>query len=114
MLILMSPDRSSLWPTVRSSPTSTQLKGRTMVKGRPYWSWAARAKYSTASFWKPYEDDGGAIRRSSPSRDGQKPVFSYTIEELRYVTFCSGPSPCTRIAASQAAAVIRSLVARRS
>jgi hypothetical protein len=31
------------------------LNGRTIVKGSPYWSNAARAKYSTASFWRPYD-----------------------------------------------------------
>jgi hypothetical protein len=35
------------------SPAPTQLKGRTMVQGRPYCCPAARAKYSTASIWNP-------------------------------------------------------------
>ena len=39
----------------------TQLNGRTIVYGRPYWSKAARAKYSTASFWNPYDESGGGI-----------------------------------------------------
>ena len=38
-----------------------------MVNGSSYWSQAARAKYSTASFWKPYEDSGGGTSRSWPS-----------------------------------------------
>ena len=45
----------------------TQLNGRTMVYGSPYWSKAARAKYSTASFWKPYDDTGGGTSCSWPS-----------------------------------------------
>ena len=61
----------------------TQLNGRTIVYGSSYWSQAARAKYSTASFWKPYDDSGGGISRSSPSYDGQWSVDSNTIDELR-------------------------------
>ena len=41
-------------------------------------------------------------------------VDSKTIEEDRYVTFWSLPSLCALIAASQDAAMIRSLVASRS
>ena len=48
----------------------TQLNGRTIVYGSPYWSHAARAKYSTASFWNPYDESGGGISRSWPSYDG--------------------------------------------
>jgi hypothetical protein len=61
----------------------TQLKGRTIVNGSWYWSHAACAKYSTASFWKPYDDSGGGTLRSSPSTEGQCVVDSKTIEELR-------------------------------
>ena len=60
----------------------TQLNGRTIVYGSWYWSQAALAKYSTASFWKPYDDSGGGILRSSPSSDGQWSVDSKTIDEL--------------------------------
>ena len=58
----------------------TQLKGRTIVYGSWYWSQAALAKYSTASFWNPYDDSGGGILRSSPSTEGQRSVDSKTIE----------------------------------
>ena len=71
----------------------TQLNGRTIVYGSPYCSCAARAKYSTASFWKPYDESGGGISRSWPSYDGQRSADSKTIEELRYVTFCELPVP---------------------
>ena len=50
-----------------ASPMPTQLNGRTIVYGSSYWSHAAWAKYSTASFWKPYDESGGGILRSSPS-----------------------------------------------
>ena len=39
--------------SARTSPMPTQLNGRTIVYGSSYWSHAALAKYSTASFWKP-------------------------------------------------------------
>ena len=54
-------------PSALLSPIPTQLNGRMMVKGSRYWSHAAWAKYSTASFWKPYEDSGGGISRCWPS-----------------------------------------------
>ena len=82
--------------------------------GSPYWSYAACAKYSTASFWNPYDESGGGISRSWPSYDGHDVADSNTIDELRYVTFCSRPSLNALIAASHDAAMIRSLVARRS
>ncbi len=76
------PLGTSTSPRARPSPMPTQLNGRTIVYGSRYWSHAARAKYSTASFWKPYDDSGGAILRSSPSTDGQVSVDSNTIDEL--------------------------------
>src|SRR5664279_4268593 len=75
------PESISTSPTARVSPMPTQLKGRRMVYGSLYWSHAARAKYSTASFWKPYDDNGGGTRRSSPSTDGHVVVDSNTIED---------------------------------
>ena len=92
----------------------TQLNGLTIVYGSSYWSHAARAKYSTASFWKPYDDSGGGIVRSSPSTLGHWSVDSKTIDELMYVIFCSRPSRWAAIAASQQAAMIRSFCASRS
>ena len=50
---LTLPDRISSSPSARLSPMPTQLNGRTIVYGSWYWSQAARAKYSTASFWNP-------------------------------------------------------------
>src|SRR5882762_10285572 len=85
------PLSTSTSPSARPSPTPTQLNGRTIVYGSLYWSNAARAKYSTASFWKPYDDNGGGISRSCPSYEGQEGADSNTIEELRYVTFCKRP-----------------------
>src|SRR6195952_4387003 len=111
---LMLPESISTSPSARLSPIPTQLKGRTIVYGRRYWSQAARAKYSTASFWKPYDDSGGGTVRSSPSFDGQCVVDSKTIDEDRYVIFCSLPSRRAAIAASHDDAMIRSLVASRS
>jgi len=108
------PLTTSCSPLARISPTPTQLKGRTIVYGSPYWSWAARAKYSTASFWKPYDETGGGISSSWPSWDGQELADSYTIEEPRYVTFWSRPSRCASMAASHDDATIRSFVASRS
>ena len=69
----------------------TQLNGRTIVYGSPYCSHAARAKYSTASFWNPYDDSGGGTSRSWPSYDGHESADSNTIDELMYVTFCKPP-----------------------
>src|SRR2546430_16736513 len=100
------PLRTSTSVFARISPTPTQLNGRTIVYGRPYWSRAACAKYSTASFWKPYDERGGGTSRSWPSNDGQQSVDSNTIEELRYVTFCNRASSKARIAASHEAAVM--------
>src|SRR4051794_14823555 len=108
------PDMISVSPCARRSPMPTQLKGRTIVYGSWYWSHAARAKYSTASFWKPYDESGGGILRSSPSRDGQCSVDSNTIDELTYVIFWSRPAGRAAIAASHDAAMMRSFVAIRS
>ncbi len=47
------PDRISSSPSARLSPIPTQLNGRAIVYGSWYWSQAAWAKYSMASFWKP-------------------------------------------------------------
>src|SRR5450755_4056286 len=108
------PLRISTSPSARRSPIPTQLKGRRIVKGSWYWSNAARAKYSTASFWNPYDDKGGGTSRSCPSYEGHVSVDSKTIDELRYVTFCRRPSVNALIAASQEEAIIRSFVAKRS
>src|ERR1700712_1569340 len=80
---LTLPDSTSTSVSARCSPTPTQLNGRTIVYGRPYWSQAALAKYSTASFWKPYEDSGGGTSRCWPSKDGQVVADSKTMDEDR-------------------------------
>src|SRR5262245_15454080 len=77
------PESTSTSPSARPSPTPTQLNGRTTVYGSWYWSQAARAKYSTASFWNPYDESGGGTRRSSPSLDGNRVVDSKTIDDDR-------------------------------
>src|SRR4051812_9380795 len=79
---LTLPESISTSPSARDSPIPTQLNGRTIVYGSLYWSHAARAKYSTASFWNPYDDSGGGTFRSSPSTDGHWVVDSNTIDEL--------------------------------
>src|SRR3954471_1040669 len=76
------PDSTSASPSARPSPTPTQLNGRTIVYGMAYWSNAAWAKYSTASFWNPYDDNGGGHSRSWPSYEGQEVADSNTIDEL--------------------------------
>src|SRR5947207_12275270 len=75
------PLSTSTSPSARPSPTPTQLNGRTIVYGSLYWSNAAWAKYSTASFWNPYDERGGGISRSWPSYEGQVGADSYTIDE---------------------------------
>jgi hypothetical protein len=85
-----------------------------MVYGSSCCSCAARAKYSTASFWNPYDDPGGGISSCWPSYDGHDHAASNTIDELMNVTFCRLPSRCAAIAASHVDAMMRSLVARRS
>src|SRR5580700_854463 len=92
MARLTLPERMSTSCSALRSPMPTQLNGRKMVKGRPYWEWAARAKYSTASFWNPYDETGGGISCSCPSVDGHDVVDSNTIDDDRYVTFWSRPS----------------------
>src|SRR5919106_6562151 len=87
MASLTLPLGISVSPSARPSPTPTQLNGRTIVYGSWYWSNAARAKYSTASFWKPYDDRGGGISRSWPSYDGHRSADSNTLDELMEVTF---------------------------
>ena len=83
MASLTLPDETSTSPSARPSPMPTQLNGRTIVYGSWYWSQAALAKYSTASFWKPYDDSGGGISRSSPSLLGQ---CSVRLEHHRRLT----------------------------
>src|SRR6202020_2464810 len=75
------PDMISSSPSARDSPMPTQLNGLTIVYGSWYWSQAARAKYSTASFWKPYEDSGGGTSRFCPSWDRLGSALSNTIED---------------------------------
>src|SRR4051794_18144084 len=70
----------------RASPIPTQLNGRTIVNGSRYCSDTALAKYSTASFWNPYDDRGGGTSRSWPSYDGHEVADSNTIDELTNVT----------------------------
>src|SRR5215475_10036897 len=101
-------------PPAAGSPGPTELNGRTIVYGSWYWSHAARAKYSTASLLNPYDVAGGGISRSCPSALGQSVADSYTMDEDTHVTLRRRPVRCARIAASAAAAVIRSLAASRS
>ena len=71
MARLTFPDRISTSPNARRSPMPTQLNGREWCTeartGR-----ARRAKYSTASFWKPYDEIGGGISSTCPSVEGQE------------------------------------------
>ena len=64
------PDMTSVSRSARRSPIPTQLKGRTMVYGSWYCSQAPFAKYSDASFWKPYVETGGGDVSSAPSGVG--------------------------------------------
>src|ERR1700712_3579229 len=73
------PESTSTSPRARPSPMPTQLNGRTTVYGSWYWSQAAFAKYSTASFWKPYDDSGGGQTSWSPATDGQVVADSKTM-----------------------------------
>ena len=50
---------TSVSRTARRSPIPTQLNGRTIVYGSWYCCQAPLAKYSEASFWKPYVEIGG-------------------------------------------------------
>ena len=55
----------------RRSPIPTQLNGRTIVYGSWNCSQAPAAKYSAASFWKPYVEIGGGEVFSAPSGVGK-------------------------------------------
>src|SRR5437773_11028640 len=92
----------------------TQLKGRTIVNGSPYCSWAPRAKYSVASFWKPYVERGGGLVSWAPSGVGNTDVDSNTMLLDSTVIFCSRPNRKALSAASKVAAQIRSFSASRS
>src|SRR5205823_13979536 len=92
----------------------TQLKGRTIVKGRPYCSCAPRAKYSVASFWKPYVERGGGLVCCAPSGVGKTDALSKTMLLESTVIFCSRPFLNAEMAASKVAAQMRSFSARRS
>ena len=63
---MMSVSRSA-----RRSPIPTQLNGRTIVYGSSYCSQAPVAKYSEASFWKPYVEIGGGEVSCAPSGVGK-------------------------------------------
>ena len=54
------PLMTSVSRTARRSPIPTQLNGRRIVYGSLYCSHAPFAKYSEASFWKPYVETGAA------------------------------------------------------
>src|SRR6185369_3981579 len=56
---LMLPLMTSVSRRARRSPMPTQLNGRRIVYGSSYCSHAPLAKYSDASFWKPYVEIGG-------------------------------------------------------
>ena len=58
----------------------TQLNGRTIVYGSSYCSQAPFAKYSAASFWKPYVETGGGEVSWAPSGVGNTVADSKTIE----------------------------------
>ena len=49
----------------------TQLNGRTIVYGSSYCSHAPLAKYSDASYWKPYVEIGGGEVSCAPSGVGK-------------------------------------------
>ena len=67
-LVALMISRSLL---ARFSPMPTQLNGRTMVYGSLYCSNAPFAKYSDASFWKPYVEIGGGEVSWAPSGVGK-------------------------------------------
>src|SRR5437867_1936241 len=58
----------------------TQLKGRRIVNGSWYCFYVSRAKYSLASFWNPYVENGGGLVCATDSGVGNIVVFSYIIE----------------------------------
>src|SRR6476646_2692329 len=77
---LTLPDMTSVSLRARRSPIPTQLNGRTIVYGSWYCSQAPFAKYSEASFWKPYVETGGGEVSSAHSGVGKTVADSYTIE----------------------------------
>ena len=105
---------TSVSRTARRSPIPTQLNGRRIVYGSWYCSQAPCAKYSDASFWKPYVEIGGGEVRSAPSGVGKTVVDSNTIELDRTMIRLSRPARCAAIAASNVEARIRSFSASRS
>ena len=62
---------TSVSRTARRSPIPTQLNGRRIVYGSRYCSQAPFAKYSEASFWKPYVETGGGELACAPSGVGK-------------------------------------------
>ena len=62
---------TSVSRSARRSPMPTQLNGRTIVYGSRYCSHAPVAKYSDASFWKPYVEIGGGEVSWAPSGVGK-------------------------------------------
>ena len=72
------------------------------------------AKYSDASFWKPYVEIGGGERNWAPSGVGNSVADSKTIDEEITVIFCSRPAVKAWMEASNVAARMRSFSASRS
>ncbi len=71
------PLMTSVSRSARRSPIPTQLNGRRIVYGSPYCSQAPLAKYSEASFWKPYVEIGGgevALGALGRREDGRRLV----------------------------------------
>merc|ERR1719424_2315184 len=62
-----------------------------MTYGNPCCSNAPLAKYSQASFWKPYVDCGGGQVLRSDSELGKLVADSYTMEELITTIFSKTP-----------------------
>src|SRR6185436_19400865 len=86
---LMLPLMTSVSRRARRSPMPTQLNGRRIVYGSSYCSHAPLAKYSDASFWKPYVEIGGGEVSWAPSGVGNWSVDSKTIDELMTTIRCS-------------------------
>ena len=102
-------------PSARLSPMPTQLNGRTIVYGSPYWSQARPGEVLDRELLEAVRRERRrdlAARR--PRTTASESVDSNTIDELMYVTFCSRPSRCAAMAASHDAAMMRSFVASRS
>jgi hypothetical protein len=96
----------------RRSPMPTQLNGAgscTAAGTAP----GALAKYSEASFWKPYVETVAATSAGRPRRR-EDVVDSNTIDELITTIRSSVPALWAAIAASNVAARIRSFSASRS